>query len=286
MKKSKIIVSASVLGAGAITLAVVTAVIAGEMSFDEKLSSIESQMSVLSEGDNAKANDLRIQGSRLISESLARPAENREIAINNIKKLVGDKSINVEYMSTAPSSYDGNILCDYYRVDEFNYAEVSMRTNEVVQFGPDSMDKKQMDAYVAKMQTTERAVTLSQNELSKKAANFITDRALRFDTIEANLLTRTATADTQKLGQNFDLTTLSSSIDIKVFNEKDEKAIEKGDANFFFRWEGEATRVKSGAGLRTEILDGEEHSVADSPFIQVGFNGAGELVSYTNTFGL
>jgi hypothetical protein len=76
--------------------------------------------------------------------TLERPATERQGAISRIqefvshksvKGFVGDQTNNIRYTFTGKSSYDSNIITEFYQVGQ-DYVEIDIRNNKIVQFGP------------------------------------------------------------------------------------------------------------------------------------------------------
>ena len=179
-------------------------------------------------GESAtKVENLHRQAAKAYEATIARPEVARGAAVANIRSFTRSPNLGVEYKSTSKSSYNSNVIAEFYMVGK-DYYEIDTRTNQIVQFGPAPLPRgeqpKQYD-------TTPR---YSPQQLEVMARTLIAERA---------------------------------GVDVSGLTPNHGN---KGDVNFFFRWEDRTKHLEDGM----------------YPFIQAGFTRGGDFLSYTNSLGM
>lgn len=189
---------------------------------------VQTERGVYLTGESAtRVQALHQEAAQAYQAIIARPESEHQAAITSIRSFAQKPDLPVEYKSIAKSSYNNEVLAEYYIVGQ-DYYELDTRTNQVIQFGPASLQPgekpKQYD-------TTPR---YTPEQLEAMARAFIAERT------------------------KVDLTQLTPNHG------------NKGDVNFFFRWEDRTRERQDGS----------------YPFIQVGFTRGGDLLSYTNSLDM
>jgi len=105
-----------------------------------------------------------------IDSLIARPASERQKAVDEIKKFSGKSDLAVNYKDTSKSSYNALVPAEVYTTD-FDQYEVDARNNKVIQFGPKPMEVGQNSK---KFDATDR---YSKAELEAMARQFIAKNA-------------------------------------------------------------------------------------------------------------
>lgn len=97
---------------------------------------IQTERGVYLTGESAaKVEALHQQAAEAYQAIFARPESERQAAITSIRSFAQKPDLPVEYKSTAKSSYNSEVLAEYYVVGP-DYYELDTRTNQVIQFGP------------------------------------------------------------------------------------------------------------------------------------------------------
>ncbi len=87
-------------------------------------------------GDSAaKIDQAHQEAQAQVDALIARPAASRVMAVNAIRTLENDPTLDVQYQQTVKSTYDNSKMAEIYYADQNQY-EVMIATNRVVQFGP------------------------------------------------------------------------------------------------------------------------------------------------------
>ena len=105
-----------------------------------------------------------------IDALIARPENERQKAVNEIKKFSGKSDLAVNYKATSKSSYNALVSAEVYTTD-FDQYEVDARNNKIIQFGPKPLEIGQESK---KFDTTDR---YSKAELETMARQFIAKNA-------------------------------------------------------------------------------------------------------------
>ena len=101
-----------------------------------------------------------------IDALIARPENERQKAVDEIKKFSGKSDLAVNYKDTSKSSYNALVPAEVYTTD-FDQYEVDARNNQIIQFGPKPLEIGQESK---KFDTTAR---YSKAELETMARQFI-----------------------------------------------------------------------------------------------------------------
>lgn len=138
----------------------------------------------------AQVNEIYAEMQKVREENLARPAEQREIAIQNIQHFLVEASLkgNVTYQSTVLSPYD-TAVTEYYVIDRL-FALVNPQTNQVMQLAPAPF---RIDEEPIQYDTTAR---YSPAQLEIKARQFIHEQvpSIALDSLSPNYSNKDGTA--------------------------------------------------------------------------------------------
>jgi flagellar basal body-associated protein FliL len=118
-------------------------------------------------GDSAqKMEKLHDETQAQIDALIARPENERQKAVTEIKKFADKQDLAVNYKNTAKSVYNPGVLEEVYTTDYDQY-EIDVRNNKIIQFGPRPLNigEKAKD-----FDTTAR---YSKEELETMARQFI-----------------------------------------------------------------------------------------------------------------
>ncbi|MFZ2975841.1 MAG: hypothetical protein WA055_04435 [Candidatus Moraniibacteriota bacterium] len=122
-------------------------------------------------GESAeKMKKLHDETQAEIDALIARPENERQKAVNEIKKFSGKSDLAVNYKATSKSSYNALVSSEVYTTD-FDQYEVDARNNKIIQFGPKPLEIGQESK---KFDTTDR---YSKAELETMARQFIAKNA-------------------------------------------------------------------------------------------------------------
>ena len=122
-------------------------------------------------GESAeKMKKLHDDTQKEIDALIARPENERQKAIDEIKKFSGKSDLAVNYKNTSKSSYNALVPAEVYATD-FDQYEVDARNNNIIQFGPRPLN---VDEKSKEFDTTPR---YSKTELETMARQFIAKNA-------------------------------------------------------------------------------------------------------------
>ncbi len=128
-----------------------------------------------------KMEKLHDDTQKQIDELIARPEQERQNAIVEIKKFAKDQKINVIYKNTSKASLNSSVPVEIY-ISGFDQYEVDIRNNKIIQFGPRPLapgdNPKEFD----------QTLRYSLKELENMARQFILDNApeVNLDNLTAN----------------------------------------------------------------------------------------------------
>ncbi len=130
------------------------AAVGRQLSFQEKIDSLFNKLKTASEqemltgeledtpqgkvfaGESAKKMEqLNKDVQKEYDALIARPESERQNAMDEIKRFVGDSNLAVNYDRTSQSSYNADIPVEIYTVGKDQY-EIDARNNTIIQFGP------------------------------------------------------------------------------------------------------------------------------------------------------
>ena len=133
-------------------------------------------------GESAqKMEKLHDETRAQIDALIARPENERQKAVGEIKKFADKQDLAVNYNGTAKSVYNSGVLEEVYTTDYDQY-EVDARNNEIIQFGPKPLPIGQAPK---KFDATDK---YSKGELENMARAFIAKNApeAKLDELTAN----------------------------------------------------------------------------------------------------
>lgn len=142
-------------------------------------------------GDSAKKMEkLHDETQAQIDALVARPENERQKAVDQIKKFADKQDLAVNYKNTGKSVYNSDVMEEVYTTDYDQY-EVDVRNNKIIQFGPkplpigeapkkfDSTDKYSKDkleamarAFIAKNAPEVKLENLTANFGDKDGVNY------------------------------------------------------------------------------------------------------------------
>src|SRR3989339_38726 len=119
-------------------------------------------------GESAtRVQKLHDEASQQIDALIARPENQRQIAIAKIRDFRGDQNLMPAYKFTTPSAYDSNTPAEIYYVDANQY-EINALNNNIIQFGPRLLELSETKAQEYKI-----SPALSLAQLEKTARQII-----------------------------------------------------------------------------------------------------------------
>jgi hypothetical protein len=131
---------------------------------------IQTEKGIYLTGESAvKVGSLHRDAAKAYEATIARPASERQAAIASIRAFARQPDLPIEYKSTAKSSYNNNVLIEYYVVGT-DYYEVDTRTNQIIQFGPASLPQGETP------KSYDSTPRYTSQELEVMARTFIADR--------------------------------------------------------------------------------------------------------------